>query len=477
MYDYTGHTDCESPLGVVVHQPDGGAVRLPVVNDGLQFHERKVGPTAITRRAEVTIPIEGVGDSNWTRHVTAFTPTESEPLPRVLPQAFRGDDGDFPSEQPAPAIQTADVIGHPIDDSGETVGEPVVLFRGYVAAVGSREGTNRARFRIYDPMKFLTRIEAGMSFNRATVQDVLRAIRDAYVDGQRVFTDVVIDTDGETIGQRRAFEPILEDPSLSDIELFGVPDKGQYEYQFSTNRDTLADVVAWIQKIGNVRVWFQPSGDRGLALTAVQDDAAEYDLTPESNDPPFVIQNNALYEMRPLTSLRLKGNAGATIPLGDWKVNTPFGDTYPEATATYPPLVERFGGELTQTTTETVTDTDDAEQTAAKQLKEALDEVSGGSMTTTIAPMLRPFDRVVATPACAGVTANVDPLSYEIQEAVHSVVPSDDNLPRTELSVSMSVDPDLIETESSVKDARTGDSPTDNDPLEEFQWGYGPGAP
>lgn len=177
--------------------------------------------------------------------------------------------------------------------------------------------------------------------------------------------------------------------------------------------------------------------------------------------------------MRPLNAVKLKGSSGKRVEVGDMGVNLPFGDTYPEAVATYPSLVERYGGELTQIATSQLGDGLKLEREAKRQLKDALDGVSGGSMVTTLAPMIRPFDRVEATPACAGVTADVEPLIYEVQEATHSIVPRDTNVPRTELSVSMAIDPSLIETESTVKDAQTGGKPSDNDPFDEYKMGYG----
>ena len=472
MYDYSGHTDCNAPLGVVVHQSGGDPVRLPIIDDGLQLYERKVGPTSITRRAEVTVPIEGADGTDWLQYVTAFeTPLSGDSEALVAgPRTSSG----IPTENAAPdagRIQTADIIGQPIDTDGELFGEPSVLFRGYIGAVGSQEGANRARFRIFDPMKFLSRIDAGVSFRDVTSTDVLRYVRDRYVEEQSVFTDVSVDTDGVT---DRVIRDEFQRFETARRLINGEKIIGEV-ITFSSNRDTLVDVLSWLQERTEARVWFQPSGERGITLTAIADDAASYNLTPESESLPRVIKNNALYELRPLTSLRVKGNTGVTISLGDRKVNTPFGDTYPEATASYPPLIERFGGELTQTTTATVTDTDDAEQTAKTLLKQAIDAVSGGSILTTLAPMVRPFDTLTATPACSGVTTDVEPLQYEVQEATHSVVPNDSNLPRTELSVSMAVDPSLIETESTVKDSRTGDSPTDSDPFEQYQ--FGPGSP
>jgi len=422
-YELSGHTDCDAPLGLVVHT-NGQYVRLPIINDGLQLYERKMGSTAITRRAEATIPIEDSAGTVWTDYVEGFQPVRT------------GFDADDPADAPAArggvssSVQIADVIGQPLGENGQPVGEPSVLFRGYVGAVGSQDGVNRARLQVYDPMKFLGQVAAGRSFKNVTPTDVLRYVTDKYRDSQNVFLDVSADLNG------------VEDRVLRDNFKIGETARRLLNNEkiigevitFSSNRDTLVDVLSWFQEATNSRVWFQPSGKEGIALTAVKDSSSQYDLTPSSDQIPYVIKNNALYELSPINGVKIKGATGTRVTAGPIDFNIPTGNTYTEATAVYPPLVERFGGELLQTTTSKKTDGDALANEAAKKLKEAVDAESDGEMVTTLAPQLRPYDRVESTPACAGVTTDVPSLRYEIQEAVHSVVPSDNNLPRTEIS-------------------------------------------
>ncbi|MDB2263758.1 hypothetical protein PM025_06305 [Halorubrum ezzemoulense] len=465
-YDVSGHTDCNAPLGLVVHGPQG-SIRLPIVNDGLQLYERKMGPTAITRRAEATIPIEDSAGTVWTEYVSAFNPVGGGPDRVGGPTTSTG----IPTgETGQSGVQMADVIGQPLGENGEPVGELSVLFRGYVGAVGSREGVNRARLQVYDPMKFLGQVEAGRAFTDATTTDVLNYITGEYQDAQRVFSEVSVSTDGTDARPLRAIA--LDDATLGDVIGLAISDETlQGQFTFSTNRDTLVDVVEWLSETANVRVWFQPSGERGISLVAVRDGSKRYDLTPSSDRIPFVISNNSLYELSPINGVKVKGATGKRIQAGPIDYNLPTGTTYTEATAVYPPLVERFGGELLHTTTSKETDGDALANEAAKKLKEAVDAKTDGEMITTLAPQLRPYDRVESTPACAGVTTDVPPLRYEVQEAVHSVVPSDNNLPRTEINVSMSIRPDEIETRTVVKDARGGE-PSDDSPSENYEFDY-----
>ncbi|MDB9233858.1 hypothetical protein [Halorubrum ezzemoulense] len=470
-YDVSGHTDCNAPLGLVVHGPQG-SIRLPVVNDGLQLYERKMGPTAITRRAEATIPIEDSAGTVWTEYVSAFNPVGGGPDRVGGPTTSTG----IPTgETGKSGVQIADVIGQPLGENGQPVGEPSVLFRGYVGAVGSRDGVNRARLQVYDPMKFLGQVEAGVSFADAGVKEVLEYVASEYTAAQNVFSEVSVSTDAGTQSLR---ETTLRTSSVEELKRLNESRRMENtEITFSTNRDTLVDVLEWVQETANVRVWFVPSDGLGITLTAVEDSSQRYDLTPSSNQIPFVISNNSLYELSPINGVKIKGATGKRVENPIRSFNIPFGNTYVEAVATYPPLVERFGGELLKTTTSKKTDGDALANEAAKKLKEAVDAETDGEMVTTLAPQLRPYDRVESTPACAGVTTDVPPLRYEIQEAVHSVVPSDNNLPRTEINVSMSIRPDEIETETVPKDARGGGEPSASDPTDEYEWGYGPGAP
>ncbi|PHQ44481.1 hypothetical protein DJ68_18225 [Halorubrum sp. C3] len=428
-----------------------------------------MGPTAITRRAEATIPIEDSSGTVWTDYVDAFQPVGGGTTNVSTSSTGIGFSEDVPTSS---GVQIADVIGQPLGENGEPVGELSVLFRGYVGAVGSREGVNRARVQVYDPMKFLGQVEAGVSFTDAGVPEVLRYITREYTSAQNVFTDVSVSTD---VGTGSLREQTLRTSSIEELkELNQSRRMEDTRITFSTNRDTLVDVLEWVQEAANVRVWFVPSGGQGITLTAVEDASQQYDLTPSSDRIPFVISNNSLYELSPINGVKVKGATGTKIEVGPFDANLPTGDTYTEATAVYPPLVERFGGELLQTTTSKETNGDVLENEAAKKLKEAVDTETDGEMVTTLAPQLRPYDRVESTPACAGVTTDVPPLRYEVQEAVHSVVPSDNNLPRTEINVSMSIRPDEIETRAVVKDARGGGEPSETDtPSENYEFDYG----
>jgi len=448
-----GHV-CDASATFVVYDEDR-PVGIPIVDDGLALYERKEGPTAVTRRAEVTIPIEYDGET-WTDEITAFD---------------RGGD-----------VQQAEVRLAPIDDTGERVGEPQPVFRGYVGQVGSSAGANTARLTVLDPATFCSTIEAGVTLNQATVRDALEYVSlrlaeevpllgpiDVAVRGTRRPTIVTLRDllDRVPSLEDEFVERLVENQSDEVVINPVLPGEG-----FSSNRDTLADVLTWIQETYGVDVSFAPpEGGRGVTLVATRDAYAEYDITPSSDDLPYVIANDALYEMRPFNALTLRGKAGLRLNpyAGDdsgYELIEGFDGKYPEVTVEYEPLVERLGSRLAKTEESKQNTVATLREEARTRLKQKLDEVSGGAITTTLAPQVRPFDRLRATPACSGVAANVDALTYEVQRTIHKITPNDDNLPRTEVSVSIAVDPDEINVVEATQKATRRSSEGDNTPPE-----------
>jgi hypothetical protein len=323
-------------------------------------------------------------------------------------------------------------------------------------------------------MKFLDTIVAGTKFSEARVEDVLNYIVERFRNEQSVFESV--DTKFANANRRIIESGIEIDANLQLLrELLGAETNYEiFAKGFSSNRDTLATVSDWLTSRVPVKVWFGPSTDgNGITLYAAENIGVEYDLTPESTSLPKVIENGALYEIKPHNEILLKGKTGQDISFGETNVRvpTPYADgNYPEATATYPPLVDRYGEELVRTETSNLSGAENLEDEATARLIESLSAVTGGTITTTLAPQLRCFDRLEATPACAGVSADVDPLTYEVQRLTHTVRPNDNDLPRTEVGVGLAVDPDKVVTESTVKDIQTGGEPTDNDPLNGLSW-------
>lgn len=438
---FEGHS-CDSPVQVRI---DG--MGLPIIDDGVTVYERKDGPTSITRRAEVHFPITD-GNTVWLDEIDAFR-----------------ENG---------RMEQATIDMEAIDIDGNQTGNWERLLHGYVGAVGARGAANTGRLTIFGPFKLLSSIPAGVSWNERHVrpEDVMEWIVETFNEGQDIFDDVVLDLD------EFPDRPIAVgyDDDGEDF-LASIPN-------FTENRDTLADVVKTLIEKVNLHIWFEPKENGDLALRAGhQIDTAvdQFDLTEDGDVP--VISNDALYEMRPFNGIKLRGQQNKRVDLtSDLTIRIPFTKgSYPEATATYGPLVERAGGEIIQNANSRANGERGLRREARSELKSQLDEISGGTMDTALAPFVHPYDTVIAKPACASVIdADVPALTYEVERAAHTVAPtppdSGPNIPSTELAVSMHIDPSKIDVESTIKTtqpSREGkNKPPDTSPNDSLDWDF-----
>lgn len=441
-----GHT-CESPVSVAV---DGTGI--PVIDDGVTVYERKDGHMSVNRRADVHFPLV-TNETEWVNKIDAFR-----------------DEGE---------IQIVD-IGMTGLKEGDSEHH---MMRGYINGVGSRGGVNVGRFRVLGPFKLLSSIPAGKSVDADMPINaaLLEWFASRFESAQPIFDSVTLDSafDNNTL-----IEDFTGTPGQSSIGRNKV-------LRLSANRDTLADASKkMINEVG-LFMSFEPDPDNstGIVLTVkpMSDvEKSNFDLT-EGGDVR-VIENDALYEMRPFNGVVVKGKGGTYVDLsgsthydnlGDIS-DAMFGDgSYPEATAVYPPLVERAGGEIKQTINSNKSATPATEREARSKLKSMLDEVSGGSILTELEPRISLYHTLTATPACAGIFDEAPPeLTYEVQRVEHTVAPNNDgnNIPSSTLSVSMEIDPSKIETRATRKDTQpsrdSNNEPPESDPSEGVNWGW-----
>lgn len=440
----SGH-HCDAPVSVTV---DG--VGIPVIDEGVTLYERKDGPCSITRRADITFPIKSE-EATWTDHIDAFSESGG--------------------------MQQATVRFTGIDIEGNQNDYERTKLIGYVSSVGSRRGANVGRLVVLGPYKFLNSIPASFTVQvndpyiggATKYRELLNYIVERYNQEIDVFPDIELGDIDEV-----ADEDIVKEYTNSSIS----------QTHFTASRDTLADVVEVVSGRNDVRIWFEPHDDGTITLEAQRDPGSDYDAT-EGGDIP-VIYNDALYEMRPFNSLRLRGAEGIDI---DYEFDiTPFPvvtataeGQYPEAEAWYPPLVDRAGKKLFRVENSSRSKEPKVRTEAKSRLKEMLDEVSGGTMDTALSPELRPYDRLTAKPACASIIdADVPELTYEVERTAHTLAPDDNDrdpqVPSTEVSLSMSIDPSKIKVDSetlSSQPSEAGDNkPPDDSPDSEFSWDF-----
>jgi hypothetical protein len=246
---------------------------------------------------------------------------------------------------------------------------------------------------------------------------------------------------------------------------------------FKSNHDTLLDVWRWYEETSDAKLHFEPLAD-SVALvsdivperrTFVQKEVAEAVVdgraTPFADEDDYqghktvsVINNNALYEIKPLNTLQLRGSYPSGI-VNDIKNDIkkgagnllkgsyqPKGKRYPVVKVQAPALVEAADGtELSGEVVESnVSQQQKAEQQAVRKLAKKLEEPSEGSIVLGGQPRLMPFDAVDAFEVCDDqVIYEQTPVRYEVESVKHHV--STDEPFTTEASVSVWANDDTIE--------------------------------
>lgn len=408
--DVIGH-QCDAPVSVLVEKSWDEFVGIPVVDDGVKLYMRKDGPLSVGRRAEVDIPLTTKED-DWYKHIEAL--------------------------EEGGGMQNAMVAMRQMDGDGNFSDDSTLLLRGYIGAVGS-SGDNIGHLTIFGPYKLFSQIAASVTLKSGNPSVYFDYIQNTFNDAQNIFDDISTDT-----------IPIYEN---SDVVL-----NREKEKSFSPNRDTLADIVQWAQTKIRHQLWFEPRWTNN-ELVSPYYEMEQHSAVDGNVD---VIENNAIYEMKPFNTLILKGSARAPLPespldgVDVHEITSGINARkrgYAEAVAWYPPLVERAGGPVPVTEPSDENDPQVLEREAERRLKEKLDDTSGGSMTTTLNPNIKPYEFIEARPTCAGIVGeDLPPLNFEVQRVTHIVDPknAENHVPRTEISASMHADAGKIKSESKM---------------------------
>lgn len=263
---------------------------------------------------------------------------------------------------------------------------------------------------------------------------------------------------------------------------------------FTPNHDTLLDVVEWFEHKTQCKIHFEP-GMHGKSVHMVVDivpsrrtfaareviknadtDGVRVSAGAVSDtvnkftyhEPVDILKNDALYEMKPINTLHLrgtygkgdftdkakgalKGAAGAAVNVATGGSNPltgatdvlpdndgPPGETYPVVTVQSPPLVEaangvELAGEVVESDASTL---DSAEREAFSRLTEIMSETTEGEIIMKGEPGLLPHDKVVAYEVCNGdVQYEQTPVEYEVESVKHEASAKD----RYETRITVSV--------------------------------------
>lgn len=397
-----------------------GDTRIPIINDGVELHARKGGVMDINRVADVYFPREAYG-INWMDVIGADN-----------------------TGQQMVAKPVEIYLRDPLDDA------LVLAHRGYLQSIGAgTETSNEMRMRVGSVTDFLSHIPASNTFSITRVTDVLGYVASTLEDSQPVFDNITVEAPSTEFTAADSTGSVEGGHS---IEKRGMDSRRDMKTKrFKSNRDVLADVVRWLmQKLG-IYVWFEPKYEGGIALVASQEPPSGYYQQRVDGGGLTLLENNALYEIRPVNRLQLRGSVGTNINIAGRTINVP-GDKYPYVTVEHTPMVERAGGSIMAKDGVNTTGKANLSRQAKRQLKSMLDKAGGGSMQAALKPQIRPYTKISARPTMsANPDTDVQPLDYEVEKLVHKVS-ADASVPKTEMMVSMWVDPDDI----NVVDELTG---------------------
>lgn len=259
---------------------------------------------------------------------------------------------------------------------------------------------------------------------------------------------------------------------------------------FRSNKHTLQEVFDYVEGKTGAKMHFEPQPE-GHAVRLVvdvvperrtfsQDEVARRKsqqvvdgvLEPRGYSlykTVSVMKNNALYEMKPINTLRMDGETGAGVldPVADWIDRTTGGELlgsnppsnqYPYVKLQVPSLLQAAEGqELGPREESSATTESDLIEEAKKRLREILEEPSEGEVFIKGVPEILPFDRLDSFEVCNDIIIyEQDPVRYEVEEVKHTATASD--IYKTRLLVSVWANEENIEVvESGMADLATSE--------------------
>lgn len=238
------------------------------------------------------------------------------------------------------------------------------------------------------------------------------------------------------------------------FEIFNIDNKS-----FVANRDTILDVWRWFEDKTNAKLHFEPLPNSVLLVADIvptrhrfasqnvieyqQDQDDEYAV----NAATIVTENNALYEMKPLNTLHLKGATpgGYLDEAQDYiegaiglVAGPPPAEKYPSVTVQQPQLLDaaegvRLSPEMVESDAETL---DSAIREAKRKLSDKISEASEGTIDLLGTPTIMPYDRLDAFEVCNDIVQyGQEPVTYEVESIKHTA--SADDVYRTNATVSI----------------------------------------
>lgn len=489
---------------------NGQWVRIPVTSCELWIN--KDGPADITRTAKVKFPAEW-GGHDISQYINGFS------SPSITQQSDPQFVGEIDETQPYDECRIW-FYDHGLDDyqiaqygyvggvgpTEETRGmkfwvyDPADLMRGIQVSKSFGEPT------IQQVVEFVLR---GTDDNGRPVGLEHRSVFDniqTYIGGPQPVRRAKINYQREPISAEDLDSEFSIDGELPIVGAFqlNVDDLVEDVYEFFTddvlsdtllsgqkrfqlNRNNMVDLLDWFAAEVGGKWHFEPTPDGPLLFVdntsgvgtdigdgeitrrffvdnELKDAPQEWDVSAFKNLEQFdsvdVLNNDALYDVKPFNTLHLYGEGQANVLRNrdDWETAaspSEWTTEFPYVKVTYPPLVKRAGGyEYSAPTVESdKMYLPQAEQQAVKEFRKHLSEATEGSIEIRGEPHILPFDYIRTIPTCNDTyeNANAVPITYEVNSVRH--VRSAEQPYTTELGVSLVFDESKLEIESEYRES------------------------
>lgn len=341
-----------------------------------------------------------------------------------------------------------------------------LVLDGYVRSVGGTNTSGTARLIIGGWEQFFSAIPFSGSYDDPTISTIISDVTSTFAEQTPISLSTAGVSEGQTVdsgvpdghpvhtviggGAAITYEAASYLGIIEQNENSITEEALQLTKHFKKNRNTLKDVMEWLCEQIDARWYVDTTGD-GPVLVLDQENNSKHFFDATLGAPGVrVIENDAIQEIVPVNSIRVKGKSATSI-MGVNIKELPSNE-YPMAEAEYDPLVERANGNLKQPIVEKDTITVDAtKQAAKKELRNKIQGAVNGDIKAWGKPDIEPLDRFTGVPVCSEHhVGSTDPIEYEVQSVQHIKESGSEYV--TRIGVRVWVDPDTISVTGTMEE-------------------------
>lgn len=333
-------------------------------------------------------------------------------------------------------------------------GNWIDVHTGFVRGVSGTNKTGVGRMIVAGPEALVTAVPYSERYDGPTVRQVFEDVA-SELESKTPFSISVTGVSDRTLSQDAAPFSAFTKPVFNFLDK-EMPQEKAFK-QFQKNRHTANNVLNWVVKLNGGKWYFVPTGSSSVALAYDDGGGSAHFEDEELGGGLTVLENDAMAEIVPPTEVTVSGTTAASI--AGFQVKHLPSDKFPEATASYPPLERRAGGEYpARTIPKDLASLKAVEGEAVEQLEEHIVESGLGDIELRGEPSIQPYDTLRAYPECHDIY-DFPPLEYTVTRVEHSVSSEDINDSSTDsafttgLTVAPYFDRDKVEVESRMREA------------------------